>query len=99
MSISLDSKASLLSPGPIQHITAIKSKLPDVRDKGIKSLRSLVESKIDERQGEEFNRLMNDICRQLFELVKSTENAERMAGILAIDEVRRSETCVKVTYT
>ena len=86
MSMSIEKGASLLSPS--MNVVAIKAKVPEARDRAIKALRALVESKIDERNGEDFTRLMNDICRQLFELVKSPENSDRVAGIMAIDEVR-----------
>jgi hypothetical protein len=68
-------------------LSELKSKNSDARDRGIKSLRSLVEGKIEERNGEDFTRLMNDLSRQLFELLKSIDIGEKVAGIMAIDEV------------
>lgn len=65
----------------------LKSKQDETRENAAKQLRQLVEEESRQLNGEAFNRFMSDLNRRIFEFVSSTDPAETMGGILAIDEL------------
>jgi FKBP12-rapamycin complex-associated protein len=57
----------------------------DVRIKGAQVLRDAVKSASRECAGESFTKFLNEVNRRIFELVHSTDNSDKIGGILAID--------------
>lgn len=57
----------------------------DVRVKGAQLLRDTVKSASRECSGEIFATFLNEVNRRIFELVHSSDNSDKIGGILAID--------------
>lgn len=68
-------------------LTDVKSRIPEVRAKAARDLRLHVERESRDVPAEVFNRYMNDLNKRIFDLVNSSEVAEKMGGIIVIDEL------------
>ena len=77
------------------YIDDLRTKSSSDRTKAALRLRNDVSSKAREKS-EEFDQFMNELNVRIFELLKSTENYEIVAGITAIDQVLNSASLYKI---
>ena len=66
-------------------LSDLKAKNMEVRIKGAQALRDSVKSASRECSGETFAKFLNEVNRRIFELVHSSDNSDKIGGILAID--------------
>ncbi|KAI9091315.1 armadillo-type protein [Phlyctochytrium arcticum] len=86
---------------PLAKILAdLRSRNDELRLRAANDLRDHVTAVARELSGESFTRFINDVNRRIFELIHSTDNNDKIGGILAIDkliEFDGEENTTKVT--